>query len=155
MAHFLTGIGAHMANIRMPGALRGDESSFGVFYPKDYVLAVFNDSASGERAAAALEVAGFLDHDALVLGSDEVLGWHHAFHADTGLVDRFKRFMATHFGGRAETLADVVDHAHAGHTFVLAYAPDAKATERAATALRPTHPRLLRKFDAVSIADLG
>jgi hypothetical protein len=144
-----------MANLRMPRLLRGDDTSFGVFYPKDYVLAVFNDPTAGERAAAALEVAGFLDHDALVIGSDEVLGWHGAFHADAGLVDRFRRFMATHFAGTSEKLADVVDHARVGHTFVLAYAPDDGATERAARALRPTHPRLLRKFNALTIDELA
>jgi hypothetical protein len=143
-----------MANTKMPRALRGDDTSFGVFYPKNYVLAVFTDPAAADRAAAALEVAGFLDHDALVVGSDEVLGWHRTFHTDTGLVDRFKRFMAQHFGSTEAKLADVVDHAHAGHTFVLAYAPDAKTTERAANALRPAHPRLLRKFEAFTIADL-
>ena len=144
-----------MANTNTTRRLQGDETAFGVFYPKDYVLAVFNDAAAGERAAAALEVAGFLDNDALLLGSDEVLGWHHAFHADAGLVDRFRRFVAEHFKGTPERVADVVNHARVGHTFVLAYAPDATRTERAASALRAAHPRLLRKFDAFTVADLA
>ena len=144
-----------MANTRTHRSLQGDDTAFGVFYPKDYVLAVFNDQPSAERAAAALEVAGFLDNDALLLGSDEVLGWHHTFHADEGLVDRFRRFLAERFGGTSDKLAEVVNHARIGHTFVLAYAPDAQRTERAANALRAVHPRLLHKFDAHSITDLA
>jgi hypothetical protein len=134
--------------------LRGDESAFGVFYPKDYVLAVFADVRAAERAAAALEVAGFADGDVLLLGSDEVLGWHGRFTSDTGLVGRFKEFVARHFPGTTAKLDDVVDHARVGHAFLLAYAPDAARTERAASALRPVHPTLLRKYNAVSIADL-
>ena len=143
-----------MANTPTHRSLQGDDTAFGVFYPKDYVLAVFNDQPSAERAAAALEVAGFLDNDALLLGSDEVLGWHHTFHADEGLVDRFRRFLAERFGGTSDKLADVLNHARVGHAFVLAYAPDAPRTERAARALRAAHPRLLRKFEAFSITDL-
>jgi hypothetical protein len=135
--------------------LRGDDASFGVFYPKDYVLAVFTDPRAAERAAAALEVAGFLDDDVLVVGSDEVLGWHGRFTTDTGLVGRFKEFVARHFPGGAQKLDDVIDHARVGHAFVLAYAPDGARTTRAADAIRPAHPTLLQKYNAVSISDLA
>ena len=134
--------------------LRGDDTSFGVFFPKDYLLAVFADARAAERAAAALEVAGFADGDILVVGSDEVIGWHGRFTTDTGLVGRFKEFVARHFPGTGAKLDDVVDHARVGHTFLLAYAPDAARTERAATAIRPVHPTLLRKYNAVTITDL-
>ena len=135
--------------------LRGDDASFGVFYPKDYVLAVFTDPRAAERAAAALEVAGFLDDDVLVVGSDEVLGWHGRFTTDNGLVGRFKEFVAKHFPGDSRKLDDVIDHARVGHTFVLAYAPDGARTARAADAIRPVHPTLLQKYNAVSISDLA
>ena len=134
--------------------LRGDDTSFGVFFPKDYVLAVFADTGAAERAAAALEVAGFADGDVLVVGSDEVMGWHGRFTADTGLVGRFKEFVARHFPGTGRKLDDVIDHARVGHTFLLAYAPDAASTERATSAIRPAHPALLRKYNAVTISDL-
>jgi hypothetical protein len=135
--------------------LKGDETSFGVFFPKDYLLAVFTDPRAADRAAAALEVAGFADSDVLVVGSDEVMGWHGRFSTDTGLLGRFKEFVARHFPGTGAKLDDVVDHARVGHTFLLAYAPDGARTERAASAIRPAHPTLLRKYNAVSIADLG
>ena len=135
-------------------ALRGDDTSFGVFFPKDYLLAVFADQRAADRAAAALEVAGFADSDVLVVGSDEVIGWHGRFTTDTGLVGRFKEFVARHFPGTSAKLDDVVDHARVGHTFLLAYAPDAAQTERAAAAIRPAHPTLLRKYNAVTITDL-
>jgi hypothetical protein len=134
--------------------MRGDETSFGVFYPKDYLLAVFTDPRAADRAAAALEVAGFLDDDVLVLGSDEVLGWHGRFTTDTGLVGRFKEFAAKHFPGTGAKLDDVIDHARVGHTFLLVYAPEPSHIERAATAIRPAHPALLRKYGAVTITDL-
>jgi hypothetical protein len=135
-------------------ALKDDETSFGVFYPKDYVLSVFADPAAGERAAAALEVAGFDTSDVVVAGSDDVLANHREFTADLGLVGRFRQFLSRHFDDQADLLNDVVAHARQGHTFVLAYAPDGKQTERAANALRPLHPVILRKYGANAVKEL-
>jgi hypothetical protein len=140
-----------MAN---PRTLNDGETSFGVFYPKDYVVAVFAAPSAAERAAAALEFAGFDPHDVLVVGSDEVLTWHGEFNADAGLVGRFKQFVSRHFGNEAGKLSDMVEHARLGHAFVLAYAPDDAQTKRAANTLRPAHPTILRKFNASTIADL-
>jgi hypothetical protein len=143
-----------MPNVETPKGLKGDATPFGVFFPKDYVLAVFRDPAAAERAAAALEVAGFAPSDVLVLGSDEVLGWHGRFAADAGLVGRFKEFVATHFPGAGAKLHDVVDHARVGHAFVLVHAPDGARTDRATTALRPVHPAVLQKYNALTVAEL-
>ena len=137
-----------------PKALKGGETSFGVFYPKDYVLAVFADPAKGDRAAAALEVAGFDPSDVLVAGSDEVLARHRELTADLGLVGRLKQFVSRHFGDEAEMLGDVVAHARQGHAFVLAYAPDGDRAVRAAAAVRPLGPVILRKYGAFTLTDL-
>jgi len=138
-----------------PRSLEESETSFGVFYPKNYVLSVFADPAAGTRAATVLEVAGFTDNDVVVTGSDAVLARYRELDADPGLMGRFRQFISRHFGHQADMLNDVVAHARQGHTFVLAYAPDDDQTRRAADALRPLHPAILRKYDAYTVRDLG
>jgi len=136
--------------------LKGDETStsYGVFFPTDYVLAVFADPNAADRAAAALEVAGFDPSDVLVTGSDDVLTQHRDLAADVGLFGRFRQFLGRHFGDQDAMMNDVVAHARQGHTFVLAYAPDGKQTDRAATALHHLHPAILRKYGGATIKDL-
>lgn len=144
-----------MVNPSSLSSFKGGETSFGIFYPKGYLLSVYADVTAAERAAADLRAAGFAADDVLVASGEEVLARHREFNADVGLVGHFKQFVSRHFGDEGGMLDALIALAERGHAFVLAYAPGEAATARAADAVRGLRPVLLRKYDAFTTADLA
>jgi len=133
---------------------KGGDTKFGIFYPTGYVLSVFPDVAHGDRAVDALRAAGFAAHDLVVATGPEVLVYSGELRADPGLFSRFERFVAGLYGGEATLADELVSLAEQGHTFVATYAPDDAATTRAAQAVHPLAPVVLRKFDSLTFTDL-
>ena len=127
---------------------------FGIFYPTGYVLSVFPDAAHADRAIAALRAASFAPSDLVVATGPEVLEYSREMRAHPGLLARFERFVADHYGGEGDLADELVGLAERGHVFVATYAPDEAATERAAEAARPLAPVVLRKFDPLTFTNL-
>ena len=138
-----------------PKFFKEGETSFGIFYPEGYLLSAFPDAATAARAVDALRGAGVAPNDVSVASGAEVLERHEAFTADRGLVDRFRQFVSHLYGDEADMLDGLLGLARRGHTFVLAYAPHDADTTRAADAVRPLGPVVLRKYDALTVTDLG
>ena len=133
---------------------RGGDTEFGIFYPTGYLLAVFADASRADRATAALRAAGFGTDDLVVATGAEVLAYSRALRGDRGLFARFERFLADLLGEEATLADELVSLAERGHTFVAVRAPDEAATTRSAGAVRALAPVVLRKFDALTFADL-
>jgi hypothetical protein len=57
----------------LAGFFKGSDTKFGIFYPTDYLVAVFPDMVAARRAEHALRFAGFGEDDVIsVPGSDVV-----------------------------------------------------------------------------------
>jgi hypothetical protein len=132
---------------------RGGDTMFGIFYPTGYVLSVFPDAARADRAVAALRSTAFAPGDLVVATGPEVLAYSHEMREHPGLLARFEHFVAGLYGGEGDLADELVGLAEQGHVFVAVYAPDDPATVRAAEALRPLGPVVLRKFDALTFTD--
>jgi len=133
---------------------KGGDTEFGIFYPTGYVLSVFSDADRADGAVAALLAAGFATHDLVIASGAEVIAYSQEMRTDPGLFSRFQRFVASLFGEEAALADDLVGLAGAGHTFVAVRAPDDGATTRAAAAVHPFAPVVLRKFDRFTFTDL-
>ena len=141
-------MGVHAADFK------GGDTSFGIFYPTDYVLSVFPDVAHADRAVAALLAAGFATDDLVVATGAEVLVYAGELRGDPGMFTRFERFVAGLMGEEAALADELVGLAERGHTFVAIHAPDDAATTRAAEAVHAFAPVVLRKFDSLTFTDL-
>ena len=130
------------------------DTEFGIFYPTQYVLAVFPDDALADRAVVALHDAGFDTSDLVVATANDVLAYSHELRADPGLFARFERFLSNAFSDQAMLADELVALAREGHAFVAIHAPNDAATTRSASAVRALAPVVLRKFDALTITDL-
>jgi hypothetical protein len=129
------------------------DSEFGIFYPTGYVLSVFPDAASADRAVTALLDGGFKADDLVIATGQDVLDYSREMRSNPGLVSRFEQLVASLYGDEGP-LADVlVGLAERGHKFVAVPAPDDTVTTRVSEALRPYAPVVLRKFDSLSYTD--
>ena len=131
---------------------RGD-TSFGIFYPTEYVLAVYRDGETAARAADALRDAGFAADDLLVASGAEVVEHYAALRESPGAVARVKRFLSGLYTNEADLAGELLGLARSGHAFVAVHAPDGELTERAVRAVRGLGPVVLRRYDKLAVTE--
>lgn len=130
-------------------------SSFGSFYPKHYVLAVFLNNADASAAADALRTAGFAHDDVMVASGEEVAAFNATAKAEQGLLSKIGEQWSKLYTDESADARTLMDFAKRGAAFVSAYAPDEENTKRATAVLKPLNPGLMRKYDTLSITELG
>ena len=135
--------------------LKDGEQSFGSFFPKNYVLAVFADAAAAEEAGAALATAGFSADEIIVAAGADVANHHADVQANQGLFAKLGEKWSRLYTDEAADADALMEIARNGATFVLAYAPDDAKTELATQAVRPFSPNIFRKYDSMKITELG
>lgn len=135
--------------------LKDGEQSFGSFFPKNYVLAIFNDGAAAVRAGEALATAGFLAEDIIVATGADVAEHDATVQAEKGVLAKLGEKWSRLYTDEAADADAIMEWARRGATFVLAYAPDDEKTELATAAIRTTSPDILRKYDTLKITELG
>ncbi|MEO7996325.1 MAG: hypothetical protein ABI852_02710 [Gemmatimonadaceae bacterium] len=135
--------------------LKDGAQSFGSFFPKNYVLAVFSSDADAARADEALRAAGFASDDVIVTAGHDVVDFDTAAHSEQGLLSRLGEKWSRLYTDEAQDAEAIINLARAGSAFVLAYAPEDEQTTHATNALKPLHPTVLRKYDTLKITELG
>ena len=135
--------------------LKDGGTSFGSFFPKNYVLAVFKTDAEATQAGDALRAAGFAADDVIVASGADVAEHDAAVHSQQGLLAKLGEKWSRLYTDEAADADALMKLAREGSAFVLAYAPEVADTERATAALRPFSPPILRKYDALKVTELG
>lgn len=135
--------------------LKDGEQSFGSFYPKNYVLAVFADASAAAQAGAALASAGFTTDDIIVADGADVAEHDAHMQAKKGLLAKLGEKWSRLYTDEAEDAEALISIARSGATFVLAYAPDEEKTVLATRVIQPMHPNVFRKYDALKVTELG
>lgn len=135
--------------------LKDGETSFGSFFPKNYVLAVFKTDAEAAQAGAALSTAGFSAEDIIVASGSDIAEHDAAVHSNQGVLAKLGDKLSRLYTDEAVDAEALMELAHQGAAFVLAYAPEEEATVRATEALRPLSPPVFRKYDTLKITELG
>lgn len=135
--------------------LKDGETSFGSFYPKNYVLAVFKTDAEAAKAGAALSAAGFAAEDVIVASGADVVEHDEAVRSQQGLLAKLGEKWSRFYTDEAANADALMELAAQGSAFVLAYAPDEATTERGTEVLRVFTPPIFRKYDALKITELG
>jgi hypothetical protein len=123
----------------------------GTVYWKDHVVAVVDDPAEAERAAAALVAAGSPADGTRAFPGAEVVRHHEAYLAHRNPLQRLGAALASDEGEIAD---EFVDEAREGHSIVVAPAAEPAAAERVAGVLRGHHAHHIKHYRDNTIADL-
>ncbi|MEP6766056.1 MAG: hypothetical protein ABJB66_17210 [Gemmatimonadaceae bacterium] len=129
-------------------------TSFGSFYPKNYVLAVFKSDADAATAGASLRAAGFANDDVIVASGKEVVAHEKEIKSEQGVFAKLGEQWSKLYTDESADANALVDFAKNGSAFVLAYAPEDNETSRAGDLLRNLHPTVLRKYGSLAITEL-
>lgn len=126
------------------------DSSFGLFYPKNYIVAAFDTEPAADTCAEAMREAGFADDDVRTASGSYVVDQLES-EADAGWLDRVKAQIAKTVGTEAGYIDDDVKHARRGGAFLFVYVPEDALAERASEVLKRQHPVYARRYRSMAI----
>lgn len=126
------------------------DTSFGMFYPKHYTLAGFENQVSAERAADALRDAGFAAEDVRVVDGRFLVDELES-QTDAGWLERLKAAISEFIGTETYFIDQDIALARRGGAFVFAYTPDEETGHRADSVLRELDPVYARRYLAMAI----
>jgi hypothetical protein len=129
------------------------DHSFGMFYPRHYIVAGFDNHAQAETAERDLMRAGF--------AADDVRAATGAFVAnelesmdDATFLDKLKMQISKAVGTEAGYIEDDLELARNGGGFVFVYVPTEEDCARAMAALEPLQPLFARRYLPMAIERL-
>jgi len=136
-------------------AFKDGSTSFGAFYPKNYVLAVFASATSARNAADGARGAGFSDDEVIVASGADVIAHERDVEADKSLFAKIGEQWSRLYTDESADAKTLLHHAAQGAAFVLVYAPEDDATTKAVECLRGFGPSIMRKYGTMAIAELS
>jgi len=77
---------------------KGSDSALGVFYPTDYIIAIFPTFAAAQEASQALRGAGLSKDEVLAIPGSEVLKYFEEFRAHSGYWASIMTVLSRAFG---------------------------------------------------------
>ncbi len=129
-------------------------SSFGMFYPKNYVLAVFANEATARKAGDGARAAGFSDDDVIVASGAELVAREQDVAEEQGMFAKIGEQLSKLYTDESAASQALVKLAAGGAGFVFVHAPEDEETTTAATVLREFRPSVMRKYGTLAIAEL-
>ena len=131
---------------------RDSDTSFGIFYPVNHLIAVFKSPAVAEAAATQLRASGIAAADVLVIDAAYVIEDVRTRLTEAGWLDRLLQAMS--IGKEARFWNDDLAWAEQGAGFVAAYCPTDEIAQVQADLLRPHAPLSMRRYRALAIETL-
>jgi len=130
---------------------KGSDTQFGIFYPTDYLVAIFPDIAIARRAEHALGFGGFLDDDVITVPGEEVVRFAEEHLQNSSLwgmlMQQLSRMFATE-----EIYADFdLKLAREGAAFLAVLCPTEKRKDEAWEIIEPFGPTKARHYALGSI----
>ena len=130
---------------------KGSDTKFGIFYPTDYLVAVFPNMTAARGAEKALGMNGVLDEDVITVPGEEVVRFaeDHLQHTGIGgmLMQQLSRMFATE-----EVYSDHdLQLAKAGSPFLAVYCPDEKSKQSAWALIQPFEPLVARHYKLTGV----
>lgn len=128
------------------------DTAFGLFYPKHYIVAAFDNEARAQEVAERFVDEGFLPEDVAAADGDFVTRKLEA--EPEGTLDIVKSQIAKAVGTEHGYIEDDIKHARRGGAFVFVYAPDDEIAQRAHAILKRVHPVYARRYQQMVIERL-
>ena len=136
----------------LTGFFKESDTQLGVFYPKHYLIAVFRDSRSAQRAAQSLHQAGFPEDEAIaVTGQDFIDLAKEETGPGNFVMQALSRFFATEQKSHDADL----NRAQHGAGFVAVHCRTDELKTDAWAVLEPEGPLAARYYAASGIEHLA
>jgi hypothetical protein len=130
------------------------DTSFGVFYPKHYILATFPSFGLAEQANFALRKAGFGEDETLAVTGGEALEFFRKFHDEAGLWGSLMNEVSRFFDTEAVLVDQDVQHAKEGAGFLAVHSLNERASQRIREVVSPFAPIAMHWYLPAAVQSL-
>ena len=130
------------------------DTSFGVFYPKKCIVAVFPSVDSAKGSEAALLNAGFTSNEVIVAPGVEVLRFFEELRHWAGLWGQLTEALSRALDTEAAFAAKDTEQAREGAGFLYVYDPLEVESSRIRELIAPFGPISMRRYTSSSIETL-
>ena len=133
-----------------PQIFKESDRSWGVFYPRNYIVAGYGSLERAEEVRHSLLGTGFAGDDAIALPGDFVVR-EVQHERDPGLLQRIQQEIAAAVGTEIGYLEDDLRHARQGGAFLFVYVPSDDDVVRARQVIDVSEPVMARRYMALGI----
>lgn len=131
---------------------RTSDTSFGIFYPVDHMIVVFESVAVAGSVERQLHAAGIDADDILVMDAEYVQEDIRVRLTDAGWIDKLVRQFS--IGKERAFWNDDLAWAEQGAGFMAIWCPTEEIAARLADLIRPAQPLSMRRYRALAIETL-
>jgi hypothetical protein len=133
---------------------KGHDTRFGIFYPTNYIIAVFDSYETARHAERIMLSAGYSDEEVDAMPPDYVVSDIEKGTKNATLLKRVEQRLFGHFGSDATFWEDDLEMARQGAGFLAVFCPTEHEAERVLRLLRPEKPKSMRRYERFVIEDL-
>ena len=136
---------------RLTAFFHGTDTEFGVFYPKDYLLAVFPNLPAANRARSDFREAGREEQELLSVSGTEVMQFAEEHLIEDGLWGLLMTQLSRVIGTEAAYADDDLRAARKGAAFLAVHCPTDRLKQEAWLVLERSHPLAARHYSSGGI----
>ena len=125
--------------------------SFGVFYPTNYLIAIFPSHRGALEARELLEHKGIKEDETLVLTGAEFIALSDKIHHDASAWSKFASQVSKIVGTEELHLEHDLNQARAGGAFLAVYCPTQEEGQRIFHIVKPFGPIAMRRYSPYTI----
>jgi hypothetical protein len=133
---------------------KGRDTSWGIFYPTDYLVAIFDSLETAKRARGIMLSAGYAEDEVDAVPSDYVLADIAQGMKNAGLLTRVRQQISRALGAEADFWEEDSKFAKQGAGFLAVRCATAAEGKRVLRLLQPEHPKKMRRYDQAVIEEL-
>jgi hypothetical protein len=133
---------------------KGHDTRFGVFYPTNFIIAVFDSYETAKRARDIMLSAGYGEDEVDAVPSDYIIADIEKGTKNATLIKRVEQRLTRHFGSDASLWEDDLKWARQGAGFLAVYCPTEHEAHRVLRLLKPLNPKSMRRYERFVVEDL-
>lgn len=133
---------------------KGRDTSWGVFYPTDYIIAIFDSFETARRAKEIMLSAGYSEDEVDAVPSDYVISDIEKGNRNATLLNRVKQRISRNIGHEACYWENDLKLARQGAGFLAVYCPTEYEAARVVRLLNPEEPKAMRHYERFVIEEL-
>jgi hypothetical protein len=135
---------------RHPNFFKESERSWGVFYPRNYIVAGYGSLERAEEVRHTLLGTGFAGDDVIALNGSFVVRELEQ-DREPGWLQRLQQEIASAIGTEMGYVEDDLRHARQGGAFLFVYVPHDADVQRARPVIDASGPVMARRYLALGI----
>lgn len=108
---------------RIANFFQGSETTFGIFYPTNYLVAVFPDFPAAEKAEKDVRLSGVPQEEVLAVTGQDVVEWTEEHLVKRGLWGTLMSKLSEMFATEETYHVADLDHAKQGAAFLAVHCP--------------------------------